>query len=271
MLVVLYFETSEALAAAYGVAVTGTMAVTTLLAAMHFRLNCGWPIRRVVPLFAAFALIDLLFLGANLLKLAEGGWLPLAMGALVFFTMRAWMQGRARLAARRASDALPLASFIARLRPDRPVRVPGTAVYMTANVDIAPGALVHNLKHNKVLHERNVLMRVATEDLPRVPDAERIELRDLGKGFHSLVLRYGFMEEPDIPRALAQCRVMDFRFNLAETSFFVGREKVIPRRGERVTLGKRLFVLLSGVMLDATEFFRIPPNRVVELGGQIEI
>lgn len=142
---------------------------------------------------------------------------------------------------------------------------------MTANVDIAPGALTHNLKHNKVLHDRNVVMRVVTEDLPRTSDGERIELRGLGKGFYSLVLRYGFMEEPDIPRALAQCRAMDFRFNLAETSFFVGREKVIPRRSERVTPGKRLFILLSNLMLDATEFFRIPHNRVVELGGQVEV
>jgi KUP system potassium uptake protein len=271
ILVVLYFETSDALASAYGVAVTGTMTVTTLLAALHFRSNCKWPLWRVATLFAAFAVIDLAFLGANLLKLADGGWLPLAMGGLVYAAMRTWMHGRARIAAQRARGALALDAFIARLQPGRPVRVPGTAVYLTSNVEIAPAALLHNLKHNKVLHERNVLMRVATEDVPKVAEEERIELGHHDKDFHTLVLRYGFMEEPDVLRALAQCRLMDFRFNLMETSFFVGRERIVPRRTGRFRPGKRLFVLLSNTMLDATEFFRIPPNRVVELGGQFEL
>jgi KUP system potassium uptake protein len=176
------------------------------------------------------------------------------------------------LARQRASGGMPLEMLIASLRPDRPARVPGTAIYMTAQVNNVPAALLHNMKHNKVLHERTVLMTVQTADVPRMPEADRLEIRHFDQNFHTVRIRYGFAEEPDIPRALALCRVGGFRFNLMDTSFFVGHEKIVPNRRTRWLVPfKRLFVLLSELALDATEFFRIPVNRVVELGGQVEI
>jgi KUP system potassium uptake protein len=269
---VLGFRSSGALGAAYGIAVTGTMTMTTLLAFVYFWLGVGWPLWRVVPLFALFFTVDVSFFAANLLKFVEGGWFPLAIGIAVFTVMTTWMWGRGRVARRRASGALPLQTLLDTLSPDRPVRVPGAAIYMTARIDTVPAALLHNMKHNKVLHERNVLMTVRTIDVPRVPDAERLEIQHLSQNFHTIAIRYGFVEEPDIPRALALCRVGGFRFNLMETSFFVGHEKVVASRGSQWTMPfRKLFVLLSNMALDATEFFRIPVNRVVELGGQVEI
>jgi KUP system potassium uptake protein len=158
------------------------------------------------------------------------------------------------------------------LRPGRPARVSGTAVFMTGNIGIVPNALLHNLKHNKVLHERVVLMTVQTEDIPHVAEDQRVEIRHLEQNVHTIALRYGFMDQPNIPRALAQCRAMQFHFNLLETSFFVGREKIVAGKRTRFwRWRKRLFIVMSNTMLDATEFFRIPTNRVIELGGQIEI
>jgi len=190
----------------------------------------------------------------------------------LYTMMTTWIWGRSKLARQRASAGMPLEMLVAGLKPDRPVRVPGTAIYMTAQVNNVPAALLHNMKHNKILHERNVLMTVQTADVPRIPEAERLEIRHYDQNFHTLRIRYGFLEEPDIPRALALARVAGFRFNLMETSFFVGREKVVANRRQRWLFPfKRLFVLLSDLALDATEFFHIPTNRVVELGGQVEI
>jgi KUP system potassium uptake protein len=173
----------------------------------------------------------------------------------------------------RARAAMPLVQFVEALRPDRPVRVPGTAVFMARDMSQVPLALLHALKHYKALHERVVLLQVDTEDVPHVPDERRLEIAEIGKGFYTLRLRYGFMDQPNVMRALAQCRMQNFRFNLMETSFFIGREKLRsrPRRAAFWRWRDRLFILLSNMALDATEFFRIPPNRVVELGGQIEI
>jgi KUP system potassium uptake protein len=269
---VLGFRSSDALGGAYGIAVTGTMTVDTILAFTFFRLGAGWRLWQLISLFGLLLVVDLAFFGANLMKFAEGGWFPLAIGGAVYAVIITWLWGRNRVAAQRASGALPMATLIENLRPDRPVRVPGTAIYMTARVENVPAALLHNMKHNKVLHERNVLMNVRTDDVPRLPEAERLEIRHLGQNFHTVTIHYGFLEEPDIPRALALCRVGGFRFNLMETSFFVGREKVVARRRSGIMLPfKKLFILLSNMALDATEFFRIPVNRIVELGGQVEI
>ncbi|HEY1301878.1 MAG TPA: potassium transporter Kup [Stellaceae bacterium] len=269
---VIGFRTSDALGGAYGIAVTGTMTVTTVLAFVYLRIGAGWRLWRLVPLFSLFLVVDLFFFGANLLKIVEGGWFPLAIAVGIYAVMMAWLWGRRRIAARRASGALPLASLIENLQPDRPVRVPGTAIYMTSRVDNVPAALLHNMKHNKILHERNVLMTVRTEDVPRLPEGERLRIDHLGQNFHTVTIHYGFLEEPDIPRALALCRVGGFRFNLMETSFFVGREKIVAKRPSGLALPfKKLFILLSNVALDATEFFRIPVNRIVELGGQVEL
>jgi KUP system potassium uptake protein len=167
---------------------------------------------------------------------------------------------------------MPLDMFLANFNPARIVRVPGTAVFMTGDVHSVPTALLHNLKHNKVLHERVVLMHVETEDIPHVPEEKRLEMEHLDHNFHIIKLHYGFMDEPNIPRALAQCRVLQFRFNLMETSFFLRREKIVAAQHAPFTRWrKQIFILMSNIMLNATEFFRIPTNRVIELGGQIEI
>jgi KUP system potassium uptake protein len=268
---VFLFRSSDALGGAYGIAVTGTMTVDTILAFAYFSMGARW-LWQLIPLFGLFLFVDLSFFAANLLKIEEGGWFPLAIGGCMYVVIMTWIWGRARISAQRASGGLPLATLIDTLRPDSPVRVPGTAIYMTARMENVPAALLHNMKHNKVLHERNVLMNVHTEDVPRLPEADRLEIHHLGQNFHTVRIRYGFLEEPDIPRALALCRVGGFRFNLMETSFFVGREKIIAKRGPALTAPfKNLFMLLSKMALDATEFFRIPVNRVVELGGQVEL
>jgi KUP system potassium uptake protein len=187
--------------------------------------------------------------------------------------MGTWWRGRRLLAEVRARDALPLDQFVAGLNPERPVRVPGTAIFMTRDLTQVPIALLHALKHYKALHERVVMMQVDTEDVPHVSDERRLEVKEVGKGFYTMRVRYGFMDEPNVMRALAQTRVQHFRINLMETSFFIGREKVRPRPRRFVfwRWRDRLFILLANLALDATEFFRIPPNRVVELGGQIEL
>ena len=269
---VLGFRSSDALGSAYGIAVTGTMTVTTVLAFTHLRRGARWPLWRLIPIFTLFITVDVLFFTANLLKVADGGWYPLVTAFALYVVMMTWIWGRTKLARQRATGGMPLDMLIASLRPDRPVRVPGTAIYMTAQVNAVPAALLHNMKHNKVLHERTVLMTVQTADVPSMPEADRLEIRHYEQNFHTVRIRYGFAEEPDIPRALALCRVGGFRFNLMETSFFVGHEKIVPNRRTRWLIPfKRLFVLLSELALDATEFFRIPVNRVVELGGQVEI
>ncbi len=266
------FKSSDNLGSAYGVAVTGTMTLTTLLALVYTTGVAGWNKVGASVLFGLFLTIDVAFFGANLMKIVEGGWFPLVVGAGIFVVMVTWMHGREQLLEERWRGALPLADFLKTLRPDHPPRVPGTAVFMVPNAEIVPSALLHNLKHNKVLHERVVLMKVDTGDIPHVPDSERIEMRHLDHNFHAITVRYGFMDEPNITRTLAQLRVMNFRFNLLETSFFVGREKVVIGKHSRFwNWRKRLFIFLHRSMLSATEYFRIPTNRVVELGGQIEI
>ncbi len=269
---VLGFKSSDNLGAAYGVAVTGTMSLTTVLALVYAIGVARWKPLGAALLFGFFLCVDLGFFGANLLKIVEGGWFPLAVGLVIFVLMVTWISGRERLLVERWREALPIETFLETLRPDHPLRVPGTAVFMVPNDHIVPPALLHNLKHNKVLHERVVLMKVDTEDIPHVPDAERIAMRHLNHNFHAITVRYGFMDEPNIPRTLAQLRLMNFRFNLLETSFFVGREKVvIGKRSRFWDWRKSLFIFMHRTMMSATEYFRIPTNRVVELGGQVEI
>jgi KUP system potassium uptake protein len=235
--------------------------------------NHGWGLAVAVPVFAFFGLIDLTFFSANLLKIAEGGWFPIVVAALVFALMATWWRGRRLIAEKRARDAMLLSDFIDTLNPDRIVRVPGTAVFMTRDLAHVPAALLHALKHYKALHERVVMMQIDTEDVPHVPPDHSLDIRQLGKGFYTVRVRYGFMDQPNIVRALAQCRRQHFYFNLMETSFIIGREKLIPRAKDSAIWRwrNRLFIMLNNMALDATEFFRIPPNRVVELGGQIEI
>ena len=270
IILVLFFRSSDNLGAAYGIAVSGMMLITTGLAFLYMRAH-GWSLAVAVPVFALFALVDLTFLSANMLKIIEGGWFPIVVAALVFTIMGTWWRGRRILAEQRARDAMPLTQFVEMLNPERPVRVPGTAIFMARDLNQVPSALLHALKHNKALHERVVMMQVDTEDVPHVPDDRRVEIAEIGKGFYTMRVRYGFMDEPNIMRALALCRVQHFHINLMDTSFYIGREKLRPRGTGFLRWRDRLFMFMNSLALDATEFFRIPPNRVVELGGQIEI
>jgi len=273
VLLVLMFKTSDNLGAAYGIAVTADMVVTTLLAVIYMRGVLGWNLAVVVPLFGFFLFLDIVFLGANLLKVADGGWFPIAVAVLGVLVMTTWQRGRKAMSARRDEDALPLSMFLDGVRPDRPARIPGTAIYLTARVDQTPGALLHSLKHFKVLHERVVLMSLRTEDVPRVPDDRRVEIQELEKGFIAICVRQGFMEQPTVAHVLLLCRQKGLRFELMETSFFVGRERL--RAAARSTVGarwrQRLFIFVANNALNATEFFGIPPNRAIEVGGHLEI
>ena len=266
---VLSFRNSESLAAAYGISVIGAMAIDTLLAAFFVVVILKWNKWLFLPLFAALLAIDLSFLFANLFKFFEGGWLPVAVAALALVFMISWIDGRNRLLAARWRGALPLHDFLVTIEAHPPQRVPGTAIFMVPVDDVVPMALLHNLKHSKILHARNVFMRVQFENVPYVAEAERVEIKDFDGDFHSVVVKYGFMEEPNIPRALALLRVRQFHWSLMEVSIFVGREKVVARGRSSLLLS--LFIMVHRAMLGATEFYRIQPDHVVELGGHIEI
>ncbi len=269
---VLGFGSSSELAGAYGLAVTGTMLVDGLLIFIVMRHLWRWPSVVTVPLFVLFLVIDLTFLGATSLKILDGGWFPLVVGAALWTMMWVWRKGRSILYARRYRDALPLKTFVEGRMYKRANRVPGTAIFTTSNIEMVPFALLHNLKHNKVLHERVVMLNVVVTDVPYEEDADRLTITPLSDGFHTIVIRYGFQEQPDIPRALRLAREKGMAFDMADTSFFMSREFFIPSpRPEMPRWQEWLFILQSNNALSATEFFRIPANRAVELGSHLEI
>src|ERR1051326_6914281 len=256
IILVVTFQTSDNLGAAYGIAVSGMMLITTVLAFLYMRSH-GWSLAVAIPLFGSFGLLDLTFFSANLLKVLEGGWFPIVVAALVFAVMGTWWRGRRLLAEQRARDAMPLTVFVDTLNPERTVRVPGTAVFMTRDLANVPIALLHALKHYKALHERVVLMQVETEDVPHVASDQRLEIKELGKGFYTILVRYGFMDQPNLIRALALCRRQGFHFNLMETSFIIGREKLVPRPHRLAFWGwrNRLFIFLTNVAPARPYFF----------------
>ena len=269
VLLVLIFKSSESLASAYGISVTGAMAIDTVLAAYCMMAIRGWNKFIFVPIFALLFAIDTMFLSANMFKFFDGGWLPVVVALITLFIMIAWIRGRDRLLAARWKDAVPLGDFLAKLSPESPQRVKGTAIFMVPHDDIVPMALLHNLKHNHVLHERILLMRMHVESTPYIEDKDRVVVKHLDHNFHSVVVNYGFMEEPNIPRALALLRVREFHFSLLEISFFIGKEKVVARKDTSWFFG--LFILLHRMMLGATEYYKIPEDHAVELGGHISI
>ena len=267
---ILGFRSSDSLAAAFGIAVSLTMLLTSILMFLAMREIWGWSLPVSVVVAGLFVIVDLAFVSANMMKVFDGGWFPLVVAALVFFLMSTWRQGRDALLRKLERDTLPLSNFIAQVHGK--TRVPGTAVYMTSRLDVVPVPLLHNLKHNKVLHERIVLLHVVTANTPRVSPERRIEVAHLGDNFHSIVVRYGFMEQPDIPEALGECNAQDLHFNMMDTSFFVGRVTIVADKGSHIgAVRRRVFEAMHRNALAATEFFRIPPNRVIELGGQVEI
>ena len=266
------FQTSHRLASAYGVAVTGTMFINTLLAYVVARHLWKWQVWRVAAVLVPISIVDTVFLASNLLKLADGAWLPLAFGAALVVVMWTWSRGVRILTAKTIADSVPLDDLVASLTARPPHRAPGTAMFLTANRDLAPVALLHNLKHNKVLHQSNVILTVETAETPRVSDADRIRIEPAGGDFKRLVLRYGFMESPNLPKTLAQCRKMGLKFDIMSTSFFLGRRTIVPDAASGMPLWQdRIFIFLMKNAANPTEFFKIPPGRVVELGTQITV
>jgi KUP system potassium uptake protein len=272
IILVLEFRESDALAAAYGIAVTGTFVCTSLLAMVVFWKHFRWPLAAVLPLFGTFLLIDVTYFASNLLKVPAGGYFPVLLGIALFLLMTSWARGRELLFARFRQDGLPLKSFIARLPQSRTLRVPGIAVFMTSQADYLPGALLHNLKHNKVLHERVLFVTVDNESIPYVPADRRREVEELAPNIHRVALRYGFQESPNIPKELAQLKDVGIPVEPMQTSYFLGRETVVAAAVPKMSRWRQwLFRTMSRNAVPATEFFRIPSDRVVELGVRVAI
>jgi KUP system potassium uptake protein len=274
---VLGFRSSSNLAAAYGIAVTGTMSITTLLFHRVMRDLWRWRRWQAWPLTVLFLAADLSFFGANLVKIEEGGWFPIAAAVLVFTLMSTWKRGRAALAQLLRDAGLPLDLFLADVARRRPTRIPGTAVFMTSNLGSAPPVLLHHLKHNKVLHERILLVSVLTEEIPGVPEPERVVTRELGGGFFQVVAHYGFMEQPNVPALLESLRDRAgpgprLDVEPMDTTFYLGRETLLATGTSKLaTWRKRLFIVMSRNAATASAFFGLPPNRVVELGAQVQL
>ena len=266
------FGSSTALAAAYGIAVTLTMVITAVLLQFVATERWGWSPAVAYTVTGIFLTIDLAFFGANALKIAHGGWLPLVIGGFLFTLMTTWKTGRQLVAARLTARAVPIEEFLAMVETTRPARVPGTAVFMTAQPRGAPPALAHNLRYNKVLHEHVVTLMVTTQPVPHVPPEQQITVRSLGQGIFDVIIRYGFMEDPNVPEALARASEQGLQLDEGDVTYFLGRETLIVTKAPGMaTWRERLFVLMARNAVRATTFFRLPPERVVELGVQVEI
>lgn len=269
---VIIFQKSDALASAYGIAVTGTMVVTTAIAFVVVWKLWHWPLWLALVFTGTFLAVDLAFLAANLIKVLEGGFVPLAIAACAMVVMWTWVRGNALLVRKTQRDSITTMALIRMLEKSKPVRVAGTAIFLTNHPDTAPSSLMHNLKHNKVLHERVVVMSIKTEPTPRVPRAKRFEIESLSDDFSKVVLHYGYMESPRIPSALGSLRKAGLKFDIMTTSFFLGRRTIKTSPNSGMPLWQdRLFVALSKQAANATDFFAIPSDRVVELGAQISV
>jgi KUP system potassium uptake protein len=272
IVLVLGFQSSSNLAAAYGIAVTGTMAIDTILAFTVMWAILKWKLPAALFAMAFFLIIDFGFLAANAPKIVHGGWFPLVIGLAVFTLLTTWKRGRAILFRRIMSEDIDLDTFIEGLLAFSHTRVPGTAVFLHATGKGVPNALLHNLSHNKVVHERVIVLTVTTESVPAVADEDRATITSIGSGFYRMQLRYGFREEPDIPKALEQCSRHGMEFNMMETSFFLSRETLIVSKMPGMALWReKLFVWMAQNAESAMTFFKLPVNRVLELGTQIEI
>ena len=272
VLLVIGFKSSDNLGGAYGIAVTLAMLIDSVLIFVVLRRIWGWGRIVAVAVVLPLVLIDFSFLASNSLKVPAGGWFPLLIGGMVFTLLTTWKRGRALLMSRLAEESMPLGLFIESISASPPLRVPGTAVFLTSTSDRVPHALLHNMKHNKVIHDRVVFLTIHTQDFPRVPPAERARVTELGCAFWRLDAYYGFAEDPDVPELLAATGKEGFEFDMMETSFFVSRETLIATVAPGMALWReRLFVSMSKMAVKATDFFHIPTNRVVELGTQVEL
>jgi len=272
LLLVLLFRSSSALASAYGIAVSGTMVVTAMMAFVVISKDWRWAPLAAAALIGPFLLIDLSFFGANMLKVAEGGWVPLALGGVVMAVMYTWRRGSRLLFDKTRKTEVPLEGLVASLERKPPHHVPGTAVFLTSDPSCAPTALMHSLKHYKVLHEHNVILTVESAPVPRVDPAERVHIEPIGKTFSRVLLRFGFMESPNVPKALAIARQHGWKFDIMSTSFFLSRRTLRPAVHSGMPHWQdRLFIVLARSANDATDYFQIPTERVVEVGTQVTI
>jgi len=266
------FRSSSALASAYGIAVTLTMMIDTILAFIVVRSLWRWSWWQAGLFLAAFIVVDLAFFSANSVKILDGGWFPLVLGGAIFTLLSTWKSGRALLYQKLKQDSMPLDAFITSLGYGGPHRCEGTGIFMTTNPDGVPRAMLHNLLHNKVLHERVVLLNVVIEDVPFVPEVDRVHVQALPQGFYQMRVRYGFKDEPDIPAAMELAARQGLEFDMMQTSFFLGKETIVPHHKPAMPLWREwLFAWMFRNAGSATEFFKIPTNRVVELGTQIEL
>ena len=272
LVLLVVFQTSHRLASAYGVAVTGTMFISTCLAYGVARRLWRWSWPRVLVVFVPITFVDTVFLASNLTKLGEGAWIALLFGGSLVVVMETWNKGVAILNAKTLADSVPLQDVIDMLAARPPYRTPGVAIFPTSTPDQAPVALLHNLKHNQVLHERNVILTIRTAETPWVKPDARIAIEPLNADFTRVTLTYGFMESPNVPRALADCKRQGLKFDIMTTSFFLGRRKVVPDARSGMPLWQdRLFIFLQKNAANPTEFFHIPPGRVIELGAQVTV
>jgi len=266
------FKTSTALAAAYGIAVTGTMGITTIVYFVVVTQRWKWPLWKALPPVALFLSIDFAFFAANAVKFLQGGWFPIAMGTVIYTIMTTWKTGRRILGEAFKSNILPLDSFLADVEQRKPTRVQGTAVFMSSNPYGTPPVLLHHFKHNKILHDQVILLSVVNERVPEISAADRITVEPLGNGFFRVQAKYGFMQTPNVPSVLAACKEHGLAVELNQTSYYLGRETLLPTGGSNMMRWRKsLFAFISRNARPATTYFGLPPGRVVELGMQIDL
>ena len=268
VLLILSFKSSANLAAAYGTAVTGSMLIDTILATFLLIFVRGWNKLIFIPVFSIFLILDLVFFSATLSKFFQGGWITIIIALIVLYMMLSWISGRERMLKARWNGSIKIKNFLSQIKKNPPKRVPGTAIFFVPNIEVVPMALINNLKHNQILHKRIVFMHLSSTNFPKLRDDERVIVKHYSNNFYNIIVRYGFQEEPNIPRILALIRATEFKFSMLDTSFFVGKVKVISKNSN---IFSRLFILMHRTMLGATEYYKIPKDRTIEIGGVVEI
>ena len=268
VLLILSFKSSANLAAAYGTAVTGSMLIDTILATFLLIFVRGWNKLIFIPVFLIFLILDLVFFSATLSKFFQGGWITIIIALIVLFMMLSWISGRERMLKARWNGSIKIKNFLSQIKKNPPKRVPGTAIFFVPNIEVIPMALINNLKHNQILHKRVVFMHLSSTNFPKLRDDERVIVKHYSNNFYNIIVRYGFQEEPNIPRVLALIRATEFKFSMLDTSFFIGKVKVVSKNPN---IFSRLFILMHRTMLGATEYYKIPKDRTIEIGGVIEI
>ena len=268
VLLILSFKSSANLAAAYGTAVTGSMLIDTILATFLLIFVRGWNKLIFIPVFLIFLILDLVFFSATLSKFFQGGWITIIIALIVLFMMLSWISGRERMLKARWNGSIKIKNFLSQIKKNPPKRVPGTAIFFVPNIEVVPMALINNLKHNQILHKRIVFMHLSSTNFPKLRDDERVIVKHYSNNFYNIIVRYGFQEEPNIPRVLALIRATEFKFSMLDTSFFIGKVKVVSKNSN---IFSRLFILMHRTMLGATEYYKIPKDRTIEIGGVIEI